>query len=335
MCLVLVFAAGCGKKESTDGDVLAVVNGQSIPLNNYYKTMERKQNVTAEVNPAQLRVDPGSGRLVPQVTLVKVEPSLALQALQECLVNEIVRQVGKDDGIYPNEADINAEIKLQEERNPNFVKDASQSGFSLEQIKNDLALSLVRTRLQSKGVTVTDDEVSKFIKDNPGTFTQPALADLLYIEAPDVKTKDLADKELKEGQMFAAVAQRYSVQANGKEMKFAFPVREMNRMTPMLQKLVEKTREFSATDWVQDGGTKRWVKFYVSKKTKAQPVKITNYVREMVKREVLRSKGLRANDPDKRVADKLKTAKIEIKVKYLEEPWKSVFKSLTKDQAPK
>jgi hypothetical protein len=152
------------------------------------------------------------------------------------------------------------------------------------------------------------------------------------MEVADEKAMALADKELKEGQMFAAVAQHYSLQSGGKDAGFRFPVRAINQMSPALQKMVNETREFSATKWVFDDATKHWVKFYVQRKAKASPVPITNYIKQMVKRELEKRKGTKANDPDKRVAEKLKTSKIEIKVKYLEEPWKAAFAKLT--QAP-
>jgi hypothetical protein len=293
-------------------------------MSTYFKTMERKSRITALVNPATMQVDSASGRVLPQITIVEVRPAMAFQALQECIANEIIRQVAKDEGVFPDDKAVDAEIKLEEERNPNFVKDLSKDGLSLEQIKSELALRLARIGLQSKGVTVTDEEVTKFIKDNPASF-----ADLLYMEVADEKTRDLADKELKEGQMFAAVAQHYSLQAGGKSVGFRFPVRAINQMAPALQKMVGETREFTATKWVFDDATKHWVKFYVQRKTKATPVPVTNYLKQMVKRELLKQKGTRANDPDKRVAEKLKTSKIEIKVKYLEEPWKTAFAKLT------
>lgn len=325
--LAAVALAGC--KGGGSSEELAVVNGQSIPMSSYFKTMERKSRVTAVVNPAQMQVDPGSGRVLTQVMVVQVNPSLAFQALQECIANEIIRQVAKDEGVFPNEKAVDAEIKLEEERNPNFIKDLSKDGLSVEQIKSELALRLARLGLQAKGVKISDEEVDKYIKDNPAAFTQPATADLLFIQVADEKTRDLADKELKEGQMFAVVAQHYSLQPGGKAAGFKFPVRIVSQMSQALQKMVGETREFSATKWVYDDGTKNWVKFYVQRKTKATPVPITNYLKQMVRRELEKKKGTKANDPDKRVAEKLKTSKIEIKVKYLEEPWKEAFARLT------
>jgi hypothetical protein len=332
-----LIVAGCGKGGGggSQGDVLAVVNGEAIPMIDYYKTMERKPRITALVNPATLTVDSQNGRVMPQVTLVQAQPSLAIQALQDCLVNELIRQVAKDEGVYPKPADINSEIKLQEERNPNFIKDASKTGLSLEQIKSEIALSLARLNLQAKGVTVTDQEVTQYIKDTPASFTEPAKASLLYIEVADEATKGLVDKELKEGQTFPVVAQHYSLQPNGKETGFRFQTENIKDMPAALQKLVAETREFSATKWVQDGASKHWVKFYVSRKVKATPITINNYIRQMVRRELMRTKGSRANDPDKRVADKLKTAKIEVKVKHLAESWDEIFKQITKAQEQK
>ncbi len=322
---------GCNK-DGGSGEVLAIVNGQTIPMSDYFKTMERKGRLTALVNPQGLAVDPGSGRVGPQITVVEPRPSLAFQALQECIANEIIRQVAKDESVFPAPEDVEKEIKLEEERDPNYVKNLSQEGLSIDQIKSELGLRLARLNLQGKGVTVTDADVDAYVKENPVAFTQPATADLQYIEVANEKNRDAAEKELKEGQMFPAVAQHYSIQPSGKDVQFRFPVRVISQMAPALQKLVAETKEFTATKWVYDDGNKHWFKFYVQKKTKAQPVQMNNYLRQMVKRELQRTKGTRANDPNKRIADKLKTAKIEIKVKYLEEPWKKAYAELTKPQ---
>lgn len=332
---LIVAGCGSGGGGSAQSDVLAIVNGETIPMLDYYKTMERKGRVTALVNPQTLTVDSQNGRVMPQVTMVQPQPSLAIQALQDCLVNELIRQVAKDEGVFPKPTDVDAEIKLQEERNPNFIKDATKTGLSIDQIKSEIALSLARLGLQSKGVTVTQEEVDKYIKDNPAAFTEPAKASLLYIEVADEATKALVDKELKEQQAFPAVAQHYSMQANGKETGFRFPTENIKDMPAALQKLVGETREFSTTKWVQDGATKHWVKFYVTRKVKATPITINNYIKQMVKRELMRTKGTRANDPDKRVADKLKTAKIEVKVKHLADSWTEIFKQITKAQDQK
>lgn len=330
--ILALATVGCNKGGSSASEELAIVNGVSIPMTDYFKTMERKGRLTAVVDPQSLRADPNSGQLGTQLTVVQPSPSMAFQALQECIANEIIRQVAKDESVYPKPEEVEAEIKLEEERDPNFVKNQSQQGLSIEQIKNELTLRLARLNLQAKGITVTDADVDTYIKENPAQFTQPAMADLQYIEVPDQKTKDLAEKELKEGQMFAAVAQHYSTQANGKDMQYRFQERVISRMAPALQKLVGETKEFTSTKWVYDDGSKKWVKFYVQRKTKAEPVKVNNYLRQMVKRELQRMKGTRGQDPNKRISDKLKASKIEIKVKYLEEPWKKAYAELTKPQ---
>ncbi|MBC8065988.1 MAG: SurA N-terminal domain-containing protein [Chlorobia bacterium] len=328
LCFAAFAVIGCGK--GGDGDVLAVVNGETIPMAEYFKTMERKSRVTAMVDPQTMRVDQSSGRIAPQVIVVQVQPSIAFQALQDCIVNTVVKQLAVDEGVYPSEADIEKEIKLQEIRRPTLVKDLSGEGLSIDQIKHDLGISLAQHNLKSKGVTVTNEEVQTYIKENPKEFTVPASAELLYMEVQDDKTRDLADKELKEGQLFAAVAQHYSLQPEGKEKQFRFPISNISQMNPTIQKLVGATRELTASTWIQDPQSKRWFKFYVGRKTPAKLATLDEFAKELVKRALKERKGGRANDLDKRVIEKLKGASIAIEVKYLQEPWKKAFENLTK-----
>ncbi|HJP83592.1 MAG TPA: peptidyl-prolyl cis-trans isomerase [Fimbriimonadaceae bacterium] len=328
-----LLAVGCGK--SGDGDTLAIVNGVSIPMRDYYQTMERKDVVTAFVNPSTMSVDRGNGQLAPQVTVVRLQPAMAFQALQECIANEVIRQVAKDEGVYPTDEDLQQEIKLQEEAKPNFVKEASENGLTIDQIKNALAMQLVRHNLQAKGAKPpTDEEINDYIKANPAQFTEPARAALLYIEAVDDKTKTLAEKELKEGNMFAAVASRYSVAPDAKAKGYRYPTEVVPQMPVALQKLVEKTKENTMTSWNKDDRTGHWVIFYVQRKAKPKPAQLNHYFRTMLSRQLQARKGVRSNDPDKRIAEKLKASKIEIKIKYLEEPWKKAFEELTKPKEP-
>jgi len=329
MSVVALAVAGCSK--GGGGDTLAVVNGESIPMSQYYKTMEMKQSVVAQVDPSRLTVDPSSGQIPRQVAEVAVDPSyrLSVQVLRDCINDTITKQLAKDEGVYPTKEEIDGEIDLQQKRKPNYVKDLSAAGYTVDEIKSGIASQLCMLRLMSKGITVTPDEVNQYIKENPARFTEPEQAVLSMIEVPDQKTKDQADKELKEGQLFNSVAQHYSVQSDGKARGYRFPETAVDRFPVALKVLVAKTAEFAQTDWQYDKPSTHWVKFYVEKKIKAKPIAVDDFVKEMVRRDLLVNKGGRANDVNKRLADKLKASKIEVKVKYLEDPWKKLYDSMT------
>lgn len=329
LSLAAIAVAGCSRGSS---DTLAIVNGESVPMSEYYKTLEMKGSVVAQVDPSRLNVDPASGSIPRQLTEVAIDSSyrLNVQALRDCINQTVTKQLAKDEGLYPTSKDVDDEIKFQEKRKPSYVKDLSATGMSVEQIKNDLAVNMAVVRLVGKGVTVTPTEVDEYIKGNPQEFTEPEQAVLAMIEVGDAKTKDLVDQELKGGQLFTTVAQHFSIQQDGKSRGYHVPETQVQRLSPLLKSLVAKTPEFSQTDWQYDNkGSGHWFKFYVEKKVKAKPLNIDDYVKEMIKRKLLVAKGSKVNDVNKRIGDKLKASKIEIKVDYLKDPWKKVYDSMT------
>ena len=319
---------GCGGGDS-GRETLAVVNGVNIPLTEYYRTMERKRTVVAQVNPNNLGVNPSTGRVAVQDAVVTLNPSMAFQALQECIANELIKQVAMDEGVYPKAEEIDAEIKLQEEEDPAFVKKKSEDGLTIDQIKSELALSLARYKLQSKGVTVTDAEVSDYIKQQPQLNTVPAGVEALYIVVVDPKLRAIVDKELKQGAAFASVAGRYTADPTGKDK--GFKIRAfINQLPAYMRSAVEKTNPDSATPWLKNPESNQFYKFYVLRKNKATPRELKNRERVLIKRALEIERGRRGKDADKQIQDKLKSSKIEVKVKYLQEPWRKVFTELTK-----
>lgn len=328
--LAIVGCKGGDSVGGASGDVLAVVNGESVPMMDYYRTMERSQLVTAVVNPNQLQVDPATRVPPVQVMKVQVQPSLGLQALRDCIYNTVLKQRAKDQGVYPTDDAVQKEIEFQQKRNANFVKDLNTNGFTVEQIKSEIALVLAKFNLQTKGATVTAADIDAYIKENTNKFTVPAQAALIMIEVPDEKTRDLAQKEIAEGQMFSAVAQHYSIQANAKALNYRYPSANVQDFPPILRTLIDKTKEFAATGWQRDPTTKHFVNFYVERKVPSKKMTIDDTIKELVRRELLTKKGSDANDLNKQMADALKASKIEIKVKYLDEPWKKAFAELSK-----
>jgi hypothetical protein len=341
MSIVAVAMAGCkgggGSVESAVGtNELAVVNGQSIPITYYYSLMEHADLVTAIVDPNSLVPD-STGKFPPQVTRVQITPALNLQVLRDAINSELIRQLAKADNLYPSGEAIDKEIAYQQSRDVDYVKKLNNQGFSVEQIKDRIGLELARFNLLTKGMSATPEDIDKFIADNPTKFINPASASLLMIEVGDKNTKALADKELSQQQLFSAVAQHYSIQQNGKSLGYHFPQTNLDRFPPALRALVDKTKEFSTTDWQYDAPTKHYVKFYIERKVPAKKITIDDKIKEAVRREVLATKGQQANDVNKRINDFLKTSKIEIKVNALQEPWKQAFEQLVKngDQAEK
>lgn len=324
--LSLTLLAGCKGGQSGPA---AIVNGQTISMDDYVKWLQLKPQVQVIVNPATLQAPPG-GPIPQQPYNGQVVGSLALQAMTDLVKQTIVEQMATDDKVYPSSKDIDDELNDRRKQNPNFVKDLADSGFPLPMIQKQIALQLAEYNLTTEGVNVSEDEVTKYIKDHPKEFVVPAGVDMLWMLVPDEAKKKAADAELKAGNTFIIVAQKYSAAPNTRQMQYHFPEQSIPRLAavggPEFMKAVEKTPELQQTDWLKfsDG----WAKFYVNKKTPEKALSIDDAMRKKVKKALMMQKGQQGKDLNQRIADKVRNSKIEIAIDFLKAPWQRSIESL-------
>ncbi len=306
---------GCGQGASAGGNV-AVVNGDAISTNEFHSYLERKS--TVQVVAAN------------QIVEAKIAGSFGLQGLRDLVNRRIVMQIAKDDSVTPTEKDIADELEYQTKRRPTFVKMLTAAGMTLDQIRADLALDLAQEKILTKGITVTPDEVTKFIKDNPKKFETPEQAQLLWIVVK-ADRKGQVDADLNAGQPFGVVAGRYSDAPGARQSGGAYAESMVEKMPPRLREIVAKTEELKTCAWLADGGNA--VKFYVQKKIAAKKVPIDDTLKEAVKRDIARTRGTQANDLGKHMQEKLKLAKIDVMAPQFKEAWDKAYKNMMDAQA--
>lgn len=296
---------GCNKSASSGN--LVTVNGESVDMDTYYRYLEIKPTV---------QVDTGQG-----IQVAKISRSIGFQGMTDMIKQTLIMQIAKSQGVYPTSEDIEAEINFRKRSDPNFMKNLSNMGLNTEMIRRDLTISICEERVLTKGIKVSEEDVDRYIKDNPKNFVTPATADLLWILAKDDTTKAQAEKALGSGQSFNQVAQAYSADKNGRQSGYHYPVRVIEQMPSGLKDLIGQTSEGKSTDWIKEGD--KWLKFYVERKNAEKPTKIDANVREFVRRKLARDRGSAANDLDKRIQEALLKAKIEVGPKMLQQTWQS------------
>lgn len=312
--LALTLVAGCNQGGASTADTaVAVVNGAQINKDDFHSYLERKRTV-------QVISQDG------QIGALQVAGLLGLQALQDMVNRELLVQVAKDQNVMPTEADIKKELDYQTKRDPQFVKRLNTAGLSLEQIKRDVSLDLARFNVITKGITVKPADVDAFIKENPRAFETPASVDLYWIVLSDPKNKALVDADLKSGQQFPTVAARYSVDPSAKSLSGQYPRRQESQLPPKLRDLIKDLKPGASTAWVQDGSNS--LKFYLQSRTAAGKIKIDDTIREAVRRQLAEQRGNQGNDLNKTLRDRLKTAKVDIKIPYMKDGWKTLMESV-------
>lgn len=320
---------GAGGVNLQGGD-LAVIDGESVPMAEFYKYLAVKQRVRV--------IDNSTGKLVNGT----VDKTLGFQGLEDLIRDRIVRHIAKDEGVYPTEKDVEAEIDFQKKKDPNFLRSVTATGLDLNTIRSQISLQLAAEHVVTKGITVTPSEVDKYIADNPKQFKDPAQADLYWIlvplsegPTPEKQKKDPnykptiadnADSELNSGQNFSVVATHYSQAEGARSHQGAFPQRVIDRLPVGLQNLIRNTGELKSTDWIKT--TEGYAKWYVEKITPSHDLKIDSTVKEMVRRQIAIQRGSIANDLDKRVKTKLLGSKIDVKQTYYASLWKDEIENI-------
>jgi ribosomal protein L9 len=291
---------------------MATINNERLTLEDFHKYLEAKPTVRVMVQGQS-------------VDLPVAEP-LAFQALQDLVAQRVTLQLAKDEGLAPSKEDIEKELDIRKKLRPTFVQDLTGRGLTLQRIRESLELDLARERLLTKGITVTDQEVEDYIKQNPKQFEDPERVAMHWVFVKSEARKTEVEKEIKMGQSAPAIAARFSEADNARQTQGRFPQDVKAALPAELQQIVDKTQEGRWTDWVQlqDG----WARFHVTKKTPAKAIVMDDTKKQMLKRQLAMDRGRQASDLGKRVLEKLKASDIEVRDPALKEMWAKAFESL-------
>jgi parvulin-like peptidyl-prolyl isomerase len=314
---------GCGK----GGGNIATVNGEPISKEQYYRYLEIKPSVRVVVDLPTFRYQQGQR----QVNYVgTVASPLGLQALSDLVNRTLLLQEAKEAGVEPTAAQIDDELKYQQERTKqqkgDLLKMLSTRGYKLDEIRRDIAVQLAQRNIITKGITVSAQEVDDFIKTNGERFTSPEQVLLQMIVVNTEANKQKVTQSLQSGQNFAAVAQQYTVAPNAAASQYHYPMSVMDQFPKPLQDALVGKKEGQQTDWIKDGNN--WVKFYVEKRVPAAKVPIDSMIKEEVKRALALDRGNKAIDLNKRLEQRLLNAKIEITDDKMKEQWQTEIDKL-------
>lgn len=306
----ILILTGCNR--GGGGEVVATVEGQPITMDEFHKYMEIKPTVNALIQGQ-------SGE-------VSLSSPLAFQTLQDLIQRKLVLQLAADEGFTFSDKEVDDELKFREKLRPGFVRELTDSGLTLNQVKDSIRIDMAQEKLITKGITVTPEETEQFIKDNPKSFVEPATVDMLYVVVKDSAAKAKVDADLASGQKFDAVALANSVDPEAATNQCRFSNRIVDQYPDALKKAVQATPEGKTTAWITTSMGP--AKFYIEKKTPERPLVMDEARKKQVMRELAIQRGRAANDVSKRLLEKLKTTKIEVSMNKLKKPWSDALKKI-------
>lgn len=310
--LGVIGLTGCG---GGGPKVLAIVNGETITMDDFHKYLENKSRV---------RVNTNNGPVELPVT-----ETLAFQGLQDMIANKLMTQYAKDQNLSPTEAEIAAELDFRKKLRPNYVIELTSLGQTLEGIKETISLDVAKEKLVTKGITVSKQDADDFKKKNAREFMNPASADLTGILVGTDAEKARVDADLAGGETFKSVAAKYSKFPNGGVLGDI----PLNRFSGELQTAISKTAPQATTPWVKIN--EGWSRFYINKKSEAKAMVLDEAQMELLRRRIAIQRGSTAIDLDSRLAEKLEKSTIDVKQKSLETAWKQAIERFTKERKVK
>lgn len=291
---------------------MATVNGVAISKNDYVDYLVRKPQVEVV--------------LQNQTVNAPVVGTVGLQAMRDLVNRQLVIQMAKEANVMPTSADVEAEIAFRTKRTPNYVTNLTSQGITLSIIRRDIEVELAQEKLLTRGITVTPDDVDKWIKEHPEQFQQPPSVDAMFIMVKSAAKEKQIDTDLLAGQGFEVVAVRYSEAPNARATGAKVAEHNLTRYPDALRKVIEKTPEGQSTPWISFEGQN--FKFFVNRLIPANTVKIDDTIKELVRREIAKERGTRATDLAQRLNDKLRTSTIDVKLTALKDPWDKAMAAL-------
>ncbi len=280
---------GCGG--GGNSNAVVTVDGEGVSFDDFHQYLTTKRTVRVVVQN--------------QVVEVPVAETLAFQALQELATQKLVMHMAADEGLMPSEKEVEAEIEFKKKINPRFLTDLKSSGYTMGQIRREVAYGICEERLLTRGIDVDMSEVDKMIMENPTDFIEPATITVYQILVlSDVKRKQV-DDELAASQPFKTVATKHTQDPQGARKQYAVARLE----EPIKGALADKPIGY-ITPWLTVGNSQ--VRFFIDERTAEKKIEMTEDKKEMLRRQVAISYGKQANDLSNQVAARLRGSDVRV-----------------------
>ena len=156
--------------------IVATVNGEPITGRIYFGRME---------------VLPGLGQIGPNNSFVPIVPGYL--TLQRIVDEMLMIQLAEERGVAPTEAEIDSEIELRAEEDPDVIASLLALGFTEADYRYNVVLQLSQFKIESEGITITDFEVEMEYEENRIRYTLPKRYHLRLLRVDSEDAKPAAD----------------------------------------------------------------------------------------------------------------------------------------------
>ena len=267
--------------------VIVRVNGHPIFGREYYMRTEALPNL---------------GQVDSNRRFVQVFPGyLALRWLIE---EELIVQLAMDQTVEPSAQDVEEELKLRMEAQPDQVRSMLALGFDENDLRRRVLVDLSEFNILTQGITITDFEVEKQYEDNLQMYTLQKRYDLRMIRVNGDAAKKAVDDALAAGDDFAKVAAQHSIdisKVNGGKIGIV----PDGALDPSTRTVLVDTRKGQVSAWVKEGDV--FAKFLVEDVRDVEILPLDDRLKKSIRRALMSERGAVVNNVPKMMADFRKT----------------------------
>ncbi|MDQ6751756.1 MAG: peptidyl-prolyl cis-trans isomerase [Actinomycetota bacterium] len=172
---------------------------------------------------AQQQQAPAKGQPRPTAAQFKQQcqqeySSLRDQAMQFLIFAQWLEGEASDQGIKVSDKDIDKQFNKEKAQSfpkpADFQKFVQSSGMTLKDLKLQVKLGLLRTKIRAKvtkAQKITDKQISAYYNQHRQSYGQPERRNLLVVLTKTPAKANQAKSALKGGKSFAAVAKQFSI----------------------------------------------------------------------------------------------------------------------------
>ncbi len=284
--------------------VYFTVNGDDVKGAEYYSQMEFMENTGYMAE---------SGQFIPG--------SPGLLALVDLINQHLYIQLAKQKNLYPTDAEVDALIKEMMVNDPHLVDRWVSMGRPEAALKEQERVLLAQFKLQTEGITVSDQEVSDFYhsKAIPGLTVAPRTVTFRLISVNDADAQKAVDADLAGGKPFEDVAQARSTDITHNSGGKLGPV-PTDALPKDVAAALDKTKVGDSSTWIDEktgddpSASVFHVKYLVLEKVPEKPLPFDE-MKEQIRRKMMLDKGRPKNNVEKEMSDLRQSSKIDIKNK--------------------
>lgn len=269
------WAQGEAVQSPSNSEVFATINGETLSKNDFYSKLEN----------FPVRSQMGS---TPAGT----------QVAESMLNDALVLQYAKKNDAAATDAQINAKLDFVTKQYGNIDFFLMQSGMTLDEFKQKLAVEQSFVNVLTKGITITDTDVKRkydeMLKAPKSQFKAPDEANIAFIVTSDAAKAKKAYTKLKSGADFGKTAAQFSDDPSAKSGKEkAGWVRSGGEFPEDIFKAAYKLDKGKYTQAIKSTD-KKW---YIVKLIDKRPGKVTAFddVKELLKEQMAMEKA--GNNP--------------------------------------